>query len=438
MNRIAARTAAPALILIAAAGAVLAGPLNPPAGPVASSYKTLTEVEPRTAIGQPANPANGSVMIIINQSGSYYLSSNIVAPAGFQGSGIQIAADNVTLDLNGFSVVGTGLGNSVSSGITADNNTGKRLTLRNGVLRNWAGAGIDTATTGAGGATIENVRAVGNKSNGFSTGPDTLLRSCVASSNTGDGFNTGLSNSLADCSADNNTDAGFAPFASSSLRGCIARFNTGLGFASGGASNLFDGCSARQNSAGGFAAFGGSSLSHCIAESNAGFGFNVSAATVIGCTATSTSGATGDGFRTGSTGIVTDCVASNNTRDGFSLGEDSIADRCNAYGNGGNDFRGSIANTFLNCIASGPTTLSLGANAGFVLTGARNRIEGCQAIRHVRGFEATVTGNIFLRNTASGNTDNYGQVVAGNFIGTIITTAAAFGTNTNANANVSY
>src|SRR5438094_785381 len=34
-----------------AATLLLAGPLNPPAGPVASTYKTLSEVEPRIAIG---------------------------------------------------------------------------------------------------------------------------------------------------------------------------------------------------------------------------------------------------------------------------------------------------------------------------------------------------------------------------------------------------
>ena len=37
------------LLLAAAAAFTIAGPLTPPAGPVASTYKTLSEVEPRTA-----------------------------------------------------------------------------------------------------------------------------------------------------------------------------------------------------------------------------------------------------------------------------------------------------------------------------------------------------------------------------------------------------
>ena len=50
-----------ALALSAAAALVLAGPLTPPAGPVASSFKTLGEVEPRiaiTAANTPGAPTN--------------------------------------------------------------------------------------------------------------------------------------------------------------------------------------------------------------------------------------------------------------------------------------------------------------------------------------------------------------------------------------------
>lgn len=39
-----------ALMLAASAGLLIAGPLNPPGGPVASSMKTLSEVEPRIVI----------------------------------------------------------------------------------------------------------------------------------------------------------------------------------------------------------------------------------------------------------------------------------------------------------------------------------------------------------------------------------------------------
>ena len=42
--------------LALAAGAALAGPLNPPSGPVTSTYKTLTEVEPRVPVSATNTP----------------------------------------------------------------------------------------------------------------------------------------------------------------------------------------------------------------------------------------------------------------------------------------------------------------------------------------------------------------------------------------------
>jgi hypothetical protein len=43
--------------------------------------------------------------VSITQSGSYRLDSNLLAPAG--ANGIEITASNVTIDLNGFSIIGT-------------------------------------------------------------------------------------------------------------------------------------------------------------------------------------------------------------------------------------------------------------------------------------------------------------------------------------------
>ncbi|MFN9970128.1 MAG: hypothetical protein ACK58T_09550, partial [Phycisphaerae bacterium] len=65
-----------AVLAIAWGSVVVAGPLTPPAGPIVGTHKTLTEVEPRVALSQPLAPANGSAMIVISQSGSYYLTSN--------------------------------------------------------------------------------------------------------------------------------------------------------------------------------------------------------------------------------------------------------------------------------------------------------------------------------------------------------------------------
>ncbi len=63
-------------------------------GPVQISQSTVAA----TAV----NRATNGFPYIINQPGSYQLTSNLVVPAGTNGIGI--AASNVTLDLNGFTI----------------------------------------------------------------------------------------------------------------------------------------------------------------------------------------------------------------------------------------------------------------------------------------------------------------------------------------------
>ncbi len=69
---------------LAAAALTVAGPLNPPAGPVAPTMKTLTDIEPRTlvsAASTPGDSANPPSVYTISQPGSYYLAANFQVPA---------------------------------------------------------------------------------------------------------------------------------------------------------------------------------------------------------------------------------------------------------------------------------------------------------------------------------------------------------------------
>jgi hypothetical protein len=57
-----------AVILLQSA-VVMAGPLTPPAGPIAATMKTISEVEPRTAINAVNTPGDANSLYKITQPG---------------------------------------------------------------------------------------------------------------------------------------------------------------------------------------------------------------------------------------------------------------------------------------------------------------------------------------------------------------------------------
>src|SRR6267378_5566906 len=83
------------LLLGAFRSALAQGSLTPPGAP-SPTMKTLTQIEPRTPIS--------SLPYTITNAGSYYLTTNLTGASG--SNGVTIASGNVTLDLNGFALLG--------------------------------------------------------------------------------------------------------------------------------------------------------------------------------------------------------------------------------------------------------------------------------------------------------------------------------------------
>lgn len=119
------------------------GALTPPGGP-APSMKSLGELDASlTALAAKAEariaidtlPGDADALRIISAPGSYYLRGNLVSASNTT-SAIRVTTDGVAIDLNGFSLIGTGATSTVSA-IETGAGTRRRLVIRNGGVTGW-------------------------------------------------------------------------------------------------------------------------------------------------------------------------------------------------------------------------------------------------------------------------------------------------------------
>lgn len=170
-----------------------AGPLSPPVGPVASTSKPLSEIEPRTAVNANNTPGDTSGVHVISQPGSYYLTSNITGISGR--AGIRITASNVDLDLNGFTITGvTGATSGISLAINSS-----RVQVRNGKITNFPIHGITTISCPS--FSISDVVCEFNGGNGFDLGDGALAERCAARNNSAIGIRLGSGSLAKDCTS---------------------------------------------------------------------------------------------------------------------------------------------------------------------------------------------------------------------------------------------
>lgn len=364
-----------ALALLTAAGLVTAGPLTPPAGPVASTYKTLNEVEPRIAINFANTPGDADSIYRITQPGSYYLTGNIVGVAGK--SGVQIEANNVTIDLNGFEM--RGIAGARAGIVDSEDETNQisGVSIVNGSIANWPLGGVVMEWVRSG--RIADVSADSNGSMGVHMRGAIRAERVHTKGHTWAGMQVETGSTLESCTAYSN-NYGFYIEGASTVRGCTASYNQ-TGFY-----------------------LGGGVAQDCSAHNNYATGFEVDRAVVRGSTATANATGVIVGFRS----TVENCSVDVCSVTGIRVeGPDSMirGNRVSNCTNNTGDLYGAILAT---------------------ATATRTMIDGNTVSGSAVGIRAMPSTSTVVRNTSGGNSTNY-NISGGVRFGTIVKATSQVG-----------
>ncbi|MCD4742359.1 MAG: right-handed parallel beta-helix repeat-containing protein [Desulfobacteraceae bacterium] len=176
----------------------------------------------------------------IASPGFYYIAQDLSCAAGSHG--ITIDADDVTLDLMGFSLVGPG-NTAPANGIHISGRT--NVEIRNGTIKNFGNFGIGGGNTNSKGHRIINIRVWGNSVSGISIdGNSHLIDKCTAGSNgTGDGIWVGSSCIVTGSTCYNNGRFGIDAQTGSHVTGNTCNDNTSSGiYAAFGTSVIGNAC----------------------------------------------------------------------------------------------------------------------------------------------------------------------------------------------------
>lgn len=348
------------MLLASVAGA---GPLVPPPGPPTSTDQALRSTDPRTPIGPDTTPGDNDStpsLFKITQPGSYFLTGDVVGAAGV--IGIEIVANDVTLDLGGFTVRG---GAGSLDGVRTTLSGLRRIVVANGGVVGWGGSGVDLGN--AIGTIVRDLFAENNAIIGISSSSRALIERCITVDNGSQGISVG---------------------GESVVRFCVSSFNGSEGI--------------RVSS--------GSVVENCSAVGNQFVGIQTGTGSVVRGVSALSNG--NNGILANLNNTVVDCNGSFNQGAGITAAQGSIVRSNSARGNSLDGIRVSDDCLVMDNIAD--TNGLSGVAAGILVTGTDCVVRDNTITDNDVGIQTTASGNFVVRNTASGNATNW-SVASGTF-----------------------
>ena len=409
------------VVLALTSGAFAQGSITPTGTPGAT-MKSLDQIEPRTRIS--------SLPFTIGTPGSYYLTASLNVTAG---NAITINANNVTVDLNGFTLSSTEA-SPAGTGILLSGNR-SHIHIQNGHIRgnvvysagSYSGSGFANGISYTGtlsSVRVTNVSVSGCSMHGINVGFGTsrIVESCTADTVGGNGLHADtVSNSVAYQSGMSgitavtvNNSSGHTVGSGSGVDGetvtnCYGYANTNRGIrANGTATNCFGqsntgrGLSAK-NASGcfGLSATGigldADMVSNCFGQSNSNYGiYSYVATNSYGYSVTNGTGLYAFGNATNCTGesggsgngleveeSALNCLGTSSTGTGL-LGINVM--NCTGRSGSGTGLAGSLVQNSSGSTNSGSDTFHFGIYAGSVAIGCYGSNPGAGLAIAVQGI----------------------------------------------------
>jgi hypothetical protein len=168
--------------------------------------------------------------VTLSQAGSYRLSGNLTVP-NKDTTAIAVTADNVTIDLNGFAILGPNIANGLGTGV--DGGSRSNVHVLNGTVRGMGSRGVYLGNK----ARAERLRLISN-SDGLTVGVDALAQDITALENRVTGIFLFGRSSLFNSVANNNGEDGVLAGDGCLVQGSIIHSNNRYGIVVGNDSTV--------------------------------------------------------------------------------------------------------------------------------------------------------------------------------------------------------